>query len=209
MSLITRVMSWLRVSSRRADFEREMQDEMRIHLELYQADLRRRGVPEEEARRRALAEFGSVAHARRTAATRLACGCWASCAATSATRSGFCAGRRRSRWSPCCRSDSGSAPTRRSSRSSTPCWSRRCRSTIRSDCSSSTTPAGSLAAATVRPIRASSGSAITTGSSRVSRRSRNGRSKCRSTACRSGCAGNTPPAPTSSCSVFGRPTDGC
>ena len=60
MSLIARVRSWLRVSSRRADFEREMQDEMRIHLELYQADLRRRGVPEEEARRRALAEFGSV-----------------------------------------------------------------------------------------------------------------------------------------------------
>ncbi len=61
MSLIARVRSWLRVSCRRADFEREMQDEMRTHLELYQADLRRRGVPEEEARRRALAEFGSVA----------------------------------------------------------------------------------------------------------------------------------------------------
>jgi predicted permease len=61
MSLIARVRSWLRISSRRADFEREMQDEMRTHLELYQADLRRRGVPEEEARRRALAEFGSVA----------------------------------------------------------------------------------------------------------------------------------------------------
>ena len=45
MSLIARVKSWLRISSRRADFEREMQDEMRIHLELYQADLRRRGVP--------------------------------------------------------------------------------------------------------------------------------------------------------------------
>ena len=60
MSLIARVRSWLRVSSRRADFEREMQDEMRIHLELYQADLRRRGVPEQEARRRALGEFGSV-----------------------------------------------------------------------------------------------------------------------------------------------------
>ena len=60
MSLIARVRSWLRVSSRRADFERDMQDEMRTHLELYQADLRRRGVPEEEARRRALAEFGSV-----------------------------------------------------------------------------------------------------------------------------------------------------
>jgi predicted permease len=60
MNLIARVKSWLRVSRRRADFEREMQDEMRIHLELYQADLRRRGVPEEEARRRAFAEFGSV-----------------------------------------------------------------------------------------------------------------------------------------------------
>jgi predicted permease len=60
VNLIARVTSWLRASSRRADFEREMQDEMRIHLELYQADLRRQGVPEEEARRRALAEFGSV-----------------------------------------------------------------------------------------------------------------------------------------------------
>ena len=60
MSLIARVRSWLRVSSRRADFEREMQAEMRTHLELYQADLRRQGVPEDEARRRARAEFGSV-----------------------------------------------------------------------------------------------------------------------------------------------------
>jgi predicted permease len=60
MSLVARVKSWFRVSSRRADFERQMQDEMRIHLELFQTDLRRRGVPEEEARRRALAEFGSV-----------------------------------------------------------------------------------------------------------------------------------------------------
>jgi putative ABC transport system permease protein len=61
MRVVARVKSWFRVSSRRADFEREMQDEMRIHLELYQADLRRRGMPEEEARRRAFAEFGSVA----------------------------------------------------------------------------------------------------------------------------------------------------
>jgi hypothetical protein len=61
MSLIARVKSWLRVSRRRADFERGMQDEMRNHLELYQADLRRRGVPDGEARRRALAAFGSVA----------------------------------------------------------------------------------------------------------------------------------------------------
>jgi predicted permease len=60
MSLVARVKSWFRASSRRADFEREMQDEMRIHLDLYQADLRRGGLPEEEARRRAFAEFGSL-----------------------------------------------------------------------------------------------------------------------------------------------------
>jgi predicted permease len=60
MSLIARVTSWLRVSRRRAAVEREMQDEMRVHIELYQADLRRRGVPEDEARRRAFAEFASV-----------------------------------------------------------------------------------------------------------------------------------------------------
>jgi predicted permease len=60
MSMFARLKSWLRASSQRADFEREMQDEMRVHLELYQADLRRQGVAEAEARRRALAEFGSV-----------------------------------------------------------------------------------------------------------------------------------------------------
>ena len=37
-----------------------MQDEMRSHLELYQADLRRRGLSEEDARRRALADFGRL-----------------------------------------------------------------------------------------------------------------------------------------------------
>ena len=60
MSTFARLKSWLRASSQRADFEREMQDEMRAHLELYQAELRGQGVPEDEARRRALAEFGSV-----------------------------------------------------------------------------------------------------------------------------------------------------
>ena len=58
--MFARLKSWFRASSQRADFEREMQDEMRVHLELYQAELRRQGVPEAEARRRALAEFGSV-----------------------------------------------------------------------------------------------------------------------------------------------------
>src|SRR5689334_14616442 len=61
MSAFARIKSWFRTASRRADFEREMQDEMRNHLELYQADLRRRGLSEDEARRRALADFGSPA----------------------------------------------------------------------------------------------------------------------------------------------------
>jgi putative ABC transport system permease protein len=60
MTMFARLKSWVRASSQRDDFEREMQDEMRVHLELYQAELRRQGVPEAEARRRALAEFGSV-----------------------------------------------------------------------------------------------------------------------------------------------------
>jgi predicted permease len=53
--------SWIRGVLRRDDFERRMHDEMRVHLDLYEADLRRRGVSEEEARRRAHAEFGSLA----------------------------------------------------------------------------------------------------------------------------------------------------
>jgi predicted permease len=60
VSRVARLKSWLRASRRRADFEREMQAEMREHLELYQAELRRQGMPEAEARRRALAEFGSI-----------------------------------------------------------------------------------------------------------------------------------------------------
>jgi predicted permease len=60
MRLIPRVWSWLRISSRRARFEREMQEEMKLHLELYQTDLEREGVPADEARRRALAEFGGM-----------------------------------------------------------------------------------------------------------------------------------------------------
>ena len=37
-----------------------MHDEMRLHVELYEADLRREGLPEAEARRRARAAFGSL-----------------------------------------------------------------------------------------------------------------------------------------------------
>src|SRR5918992_2882282 len=40
--------------------EREMDDEMRFHVEMEAADLVARGVPPDEARRRALIAFGGV-----------------------------------------------------------------------------------------------------------------------------------------------------
>jgi predicted permease len=61
MTLFARVRSWVRASMHRTDFERTMRDEMQAHLKLYVADLRRAGVLEAEAWRRARAEFGSVA----------------------------------------------------------------------------------------------------------------------------------------------------
>ena len=51
-----------------------MPDEMRTHLELCRQICAGGGAPEEEARRRALAEFGSVARARRNAAMPSASG---------------------------------------------------------------------------------------------------------------------------------------
>ena len=59
MSLRARLTSWLRGTLHRADSEREMHDEMRLHVELYEADLRRAGLPEDEARRRARRRSGS------------------------------------------------------------------------------------------------------------------------------------------------------
>src|SRR5262249_16311255 len=52
-SLISSVMRWSRM-------EREMDAELRFHIEAFIEDLARRGVPREEARRRARIEFGAV-----------------------------------------------------------------------------------------------------------------------------------------------------
>ena len=87
-----------------------MQDEMRIHLELYQADLRRRGVPEEEARRRALAEFGSVEGRKEECREAVGLRLFDELRGDVGYASGSCEGRRRSRSWPCCRSHSGLAP---------------------------------------------------------------------------------------------------
>ena len=59
MTLLSRLRSWLRASVRRSDFERDMQEEMRTHVELYEADLRQRGLSPADARRLARVEFGN------------------------------------------------------------------------------------------------------------------------------------------------------
>ncbi len=60
MSLLARTRSWLRAVAHESQLQREMDDELRFHVESYIDDLVRSGVPAEEARRRARLEFGSV-----------------------------------------------------------------------------------------------------------------------------------------------------
>jgi predicted permease len=60
VSLAARVRSWLRASLHRRELERAMEDEFQFHRARYAEDLERSGLPPEEARRRAYAEFGSV-----------------------------------------------------------------------------------------------------------------------------------------------------
>jgi predicted permease len=50
---------WLRATVHRSRTEREMENELRFHIERYTEKLVRDGVPIEEARHRALAEFGA------------------------------------------------------------------------------------------------------------------------------------------------------
>ena len=60
MSMGARLRSWLRAALHRSRAEREMENELRFHIERYTEDLVRDGVPIDEARCRARAEFGPV-----------------------------------------------------------------------------------------------------------------------------------------------------
>ena len=64
MSLWTRVRSWTNstVASRR--MEREMDEEMRFHVEAHAAEITKRGVPRKQALRQARLEFGEVETAK-------------------------------------------------------------------------------------------------------------------------------------------------
>ena len=60
MNLWARLRSWTAAMLQRTRTEREMDDEMRFHIEAYAADLVSRGVPQHEALRQARLEFGWV-----------------------------------------------------------------------------------------------------------------------------------------------------
>ena len=64
MTLGSRLRSWLRAILQRSRVEREMDAELRFHIEAYAEDLVRRGVAREEALRRARLEFGGVERAK-------------------------------------------------------------------------------------------------------------------------------------------------
>jgi putative ABC transport system permease protein len=64
MTLLVRLRSWLRATLRRARTERDMDAELRFHIEAYAEDLVRTGVACEEALRRARVEFGGLEQAK-------------------------------------------------------------------------------------------------------------------------------------------------
>src|SRR5438094_2542665 len=64
MRMRSRVRSWLRALLRRSRMEREMDAELRFHIEAFAEDLVRNGVPREEALRRARIGFGGIERAQ-------------------------------------------------------------------------------------------------------------------------------------------------
>src|SRR5208337_3113297 len=64
MTLWHRFRSWLRGTFQRSRIEREMDAELRFHIDAYADDLVRAGVPREEAVRRARIEFGGIEQAK-------------------------------------------------------------------------------------------------------------------------------------------------
>lgn len=64
MTLLSQLRSWLHSILRRSHLERDMDAELRIHLETYADDLVRAGIPRDEAMRRARREFGGLERAK-------------------------------------------------------------------------------------------------------------------------------------------------
>jgi predicted permease len=64
MRFLSRLQSWLRAALGRSRLEREMDTELRFHLDTYVEDLVRTGVPRAQATRRARLEFGAIERAK-------------------------------------------------------------------------------------------------------------------------------------------------
>src|SRR5258706_7119084 len=64
MTMWSKLASWLRAVAGRTRMESEMDAELRFHIEAFAEDLARRGVPREEAMRRARIEFGGGERAK-------------------------------------------------------------------------------------------------------------------------------------------------
>ena len=60
MNAFSRLRQWIQQAFGRDQLDRDMQDEMQLHIDLFESDLRARGVSPGDARRQALAAFGSV-----------------------------------------------------------------------------------------------------------------------------------------------------
>lgn len=64
MRIWSQLRSWMHAVTRRSRMEREMDAELRFHIEAFAEDLVRGGVPRQEALRRARIEFGGVERAK-------------------------------------------------------------------------------------------------------------------------------------------------
>src|SRR6267143_6728149 len=64
MRLLNRLRFWLHAMLRRARVEKEMDAELRFHIDALAEDLVRSGVPRQEAYRRARIEFGGMERAK-------------------------------------------------------------------------------------------------------------------------------------------------
>lgn len=64
MRLGNRLRSWLGATLRRSRMESEMDAELRFHIQEHAEDLTRKGVPQQEAMRRARLEFGAIERAK-------------------------------------------------------------------------------------------------------------------------------------------------
>src|SRR5438067_13901344 len=64
MTMWSRVRSWVRSMMQRSRMEREMDAELRFHIQAFAEDLARSGVPREEALRRARIGFSGIERAK-------------------------------------------------------------------------------------------------------------------------------------------------